>query len=129
MTNGEIPNRTKGRTRKRFPNNGRLAHQLPLGFNLIHHQSARLVDEGGVQRRVLRENELHDRPRVSWCQAVQADGLLRGECRDGQDQRDLCSYTTSPRCAVNHGACIVLQNLPVPAGRSMAAVCDELKSQ
>lgn len=48
-------NRGNGRTGEGFPNNGRPAHEPPLGLNLIHHESARLIDEGGVQR-VPREN-------------------------------------------------------------------------
>ena len=58
--------RTKGRTRKRFPNNRRLAQKPPLGLNLVHHEPARLINEGGVQRRVLREDEFHSHRVSRW---------------------------------------------------------------
>ena len=44
---------TKERTGKESPNNGCLVHKV----DLVHHDSAPLVDESSVQRRVLHENE------------------------------------------------------------------------
>ena len=71
--------RTKvGRTGKRFPNHSRLARKAPLGLDLVHHGPARFVDEGGVQRRVLCENESQSHPcgsRSSSRVGVWTDGL------------------------------------------------------
>jgi len=61
--------KVKERTGKGFPNNGCLAHKAPLCLNLVHHEPARLVDEGGVQRRVLHKNEFHSR-RVWWFESL-----------------------------------------------------------
>jgi len=113
----------KGRTRKRFPNHSSLAQKPPLGFNLIYHLSARLIDEDGVQRRVLLEHEFHNH-RVSQFESYQCPDRGRTpEQTDGQSEFDggpkargtlMYSYAAS-RCAVDRGASKALRD-PIPAG-------------
>jgi len=71
------------RTRKRFPDNRRLAQKPPLGLNLIHHLSTRLIDQDGVQRVVLREDEFQNHRRGSSRVSVQ-EQMGR---RDAEDTR------------------------------------------
>ena len=54
-----VAQKKKLRTGKRLPNNRRFTREPPLGLNLVHHEPARLIDKGSVQRRVLRENKPH----------------------------------------------------------------------
>ena len=61
------------RTGKWFPNNGRSAHEPPLGLDLVHHKPARLIDEGSVQGRVPRENKPHSHRVVSASSQVDRD--------------------------------------------------------